>query len=181
MLLDCGVTHGVQGGPEPPRQPVWKAVPQAALRMVGLSKRQHRWHDYTQERRALLKAAPHVVLRMIGFGTVCQSWGGLLADVPIDPKRAGRQYRDANQGAMMYAFKVSLFADPVHFKREMDEYAQRVRQLEPIAGAEGAFLPGGVEAAREQAYRAAGIPLSDSHQEGLEGLAEALGVAVPWR
>ena len=36
-------------------------------------------------RELLAEQAPGLVLRAIGLGTVCQSWGGLLAGIPIDP------------------------------------------------------------------------------------------------
>jgi L-2-hydroxycarboxylate dehydrogenase (NAD+) len=149
LVLDCGVTHGIQG--RPPR------------------------------RGELIHLAPGVVLRALGFGTICQAWGGLLAGIPIDPARAQRQYHNANQGAMIFTFQIALFADPESFKQEMDEYAKQTRQLTPLEGTSGAYLPGGIEADHEQQYRNEGIPLSDRHQQDLQSLAEELGLTPPWR
>ena len=131
-------------------------------------------------RAELERISSGLVLRCLGMGTVCQAWGGLLSGIPIDPARAGRRFDDADQGAMLFAFRISLFADPGQFKQEMDEYVRRVRQLQPIAGTEGAFLPGGVEAEREKAYRVEGVPLSQDHENALRKVSEELGVALPW-
>lgn len=141
----------------------------------------HEVHRNAQHVDELGRLAPGVILRAIAFGTICQAWGGLLAGIPIDADRANRRYAAANQGAMMFALKISLFADPQQFKHEIDEYARRVRQLKPVEGTEGAFLPGSIEADREARYRREGIPLSEVHRQGLEALADKLDVNVPWR
>lgn len=141
-------------------------------------------HDLQGEaphRHELARLAPRLVLRTIGYGTVCQAWGGLLAGLPVDRDCADRRYEAANQGAMLFAFKVALFADPDQFKREMDVYVQRTRQLAPIAGTEGAFLAGDVETRREAAFRESGIPLRPEHQRILEAVATDLDLSIPWR
>ncbi len=149
VVLDCGVTHDIQGNP-PHRDEV-----------------------------AML--APDLVLRALGFGAICQAWGGLLTGMSLDAREVSPKFPAANQGAMLFTFKISLFADVEHFKREMDEYVRRVRQLEPLKGTNAAHLPGGIEAEYENAYRRDGVPLSQSHQLALETLADELGISVPWR
>lgn len=148
LVLDCGVTHDMQGP--------------------------------TPQYPDLCRMAPGAVLRAIGFGTICQTWGGLLTGLPIDRARAPQQFKAANQGAMLFTFQIALFADPAEFKREVDEYARRVRTLTPIEGTEGAFLPGGVEAKRASSYLAEGIPLGDKHRQILATLAGEVGVKIPW-
>ncbi|MCC7348973.1 MAG: Ldh family oxidoreductase [Phycisphaerales bacterium] len=128
----------------------------------------------------LIHAAPRAVLRAIGFGTICQSWGGLLAGLTIDPPPQSTPYRAANQGAMLFTFKISLFADVQTFKREMDQYARQVRQLRPIDPSHAASLPGWVEAQTESVNRRDGIPLGDAHRMDLEKLADELGMKTPW-
>jgi len=123
-------------------------------------------HDFQGKapphRDQIAALAPGVALRAIGFGTICQAWGGLLSGLPADGARAQRARAAANQGSMLFACKISLFQDPVLFKREMDDYTRQVRQkLVPIPGTEGAFLPGGVEAERETTYKRDGIPLGE--------------------
>lgn len=128
----------------------------------------------------MTQIAPRTVLRAIGFGTVCQSWGGLLAGLSIDPRRSTSTYQAANQGAMLFTFKISLFADVDQFKSEMDEYARQVRQLKPIDADHDAYLPGGVEVQTERINRRDGIPLGDEHRQDLEKLAGELGMKTPW-
>jgi LDH2 family malate/lactate/ureidoglycolate dehydrogenase len=139
-------------------------------------------HDlYDGSSRDLLaELAPGLVHRSIGLGMVCQSWGGLLAGVPLDPARARRRWPGANQGSMVIALRIDLFADPAEFRAEMDAYARAVRTLTPIPGAHGSYLPGGPEAATEAVYATAGIPVGQDHQRLLERAAADLGVAVPW-
>jgi len=131
-------------------------------------------------RDELARMVPGLVLRHIGMGAICQAWGGLLAGVPLNPARARRQFSGANQGSLVFTFKIGLFMAPEQFKREMDEYVRAVRSLRPLEGFDQSYLPGGVEAAREREYRREGIPVGPQHQERLECLAEELGISVPW-
>jgi L-2-hydroxycarboxylate dehydrogenase (NAD+) len=131
-------------------------------------------------RDEIAQKAPGIVFRSIGMGAICQSWGGLLAGVPLDPDRAERRYPGANQGSLVVAFQIALFMAPDQFKREMDEYVRAVRGLQPLEGFEQAYLPGGVEAAREREYRANGIPVGPDHQEALQEVADELGLNPPW-
>jgi LDH2 family malate/lactate/ureidoglycolate dehydrogenase len=128
----------------------------------------------------LTQIAPHAVLRAIGFGTICQSWGGLLAGLTIDSARFTSPYKAAHQGAMLFTFQISLFADVDQFKREMDEYARQVRKMKPIDESHEAFLPGGIEAQTERTNLRDGIPLGDAHRQDLESLANELGLKTPW-
>jgi L-2-hydroxycarboxylate dehydrogenase (NAD+) len=140
-------------------------------------------HDLYEEssRDLLAELAPGLVHRSIGLGMVCQSWGGLLAGVPLDPDRAERRWPGANQGSMVIAMRIDLFADPAQFTAEMDAYARAVRTLTPIPGAAGSYLPGGPEADTEADYRTHGIAVGRDHQLLLEQAAAELGTGVPWR
>ena len=140
-------------------------------------------HDlYGGSRRdELARLAPGLVLRSIGMGEVCQVWGGLLAGLPIDGgDPAWRQFPGANQGALVISFRIDLFHDADEFKAKMDEYVRQVRQLEPLEGFDQSFLPGGLEAFREQQFREEGVPVGREHQKRLESLAEELGIPLPW-
>ncbi len=139
-------------------------------------------HDlYDDASRDLLAGlAPGLVHRSIGLGTVCQSWGGLLAGVPLDPDREERRWPGANQGSMVIALRIDLFADPDAFRAEMDAYARAVRALTPLPGSSGSFLPGGPEAVTAAAYALDGIPVGEDHRQQLERAAGELGVGVPW-
>ncbi len=123
---------------------------------------------------------PGTVHRAIGLGAVCQAWGGFLAGIPLDPAGARRRWPAANQGSMVVALRIELFLPPAEFKAEMDAYVRAVRSLEAFTPGQPSYLPGGVEAAREQAFRADGIPVGVEHQALLGAAARELGVAVPW-
>ncbi len=131
-------------------------------------------------RDEIARLAPGIVFRSIGMGAVCQSWGGFLAGVPVDPARSERAFAGANQGALVMAFRIDLFMSPAQFKREMDEYAQRVRALRPLEGFDQAYLPGGVEAEQERCWREEGIPVGPEHRQRLQELADELGLTAPW-
>ena len=62
----------------------------------------------------------------------------------------------------------------------MDAYVRKVHRLQPLIGFDEAYLPGGLEAARERDWREVGIQVGERHRRRLERLAEELGVAVPW-
>ena len=140
----------------------------------------HDLYESSPHRAEISRLAPGSVFRAIGLGAICQSWGGFLAGVPIDPARAQRAFAGANQGSLVMAFRIDLFLDAQQFKREMDEYVRAVKQLQPLTGFEESFLPGGVEAKRAQTYRAQGIPVGPEHQQRLEHIAQEFGVQVPW-
>ena len=140
-------------------------------------------HDFYQPDivEAVARIAPGVVLRSIGLGEVCQAWGGLLSGLSVDAARPRWTWPGANQGSLVFLFRIDLFLDPARFKAEMDQYVRRVRRLVPLAGFDQAFLPGGIEAAREAEYRRDGIPLGERQRRRLEAVASELGVSVPWR
>ena len=141
----------------------------------------HDLYASAPHREELARLAPGMVFRSIGLGAICQTWGGFLAGVPLEEKRAIKEYSGANQGAFVMTFRIDLFADPNVFKQEMDAYVRQVRTMAPLDGFEQSHLPGGPEAERERAYREAGIPVGSRHQERLEDLAKELGLEVPWR
>ena len=140
----------------------------------------HDLYANSPHRDELARLAPGLVHRAIGLGTVCQTWGGLLAGVPADPARAQCTFAGANQGSMVVAMQISLFMEPEQFKEEMDTYARKVAALTPFTDAERSYLPGGLEAERERTYRREGIPVGAEHREILEALAEEFGLEVPW-
>lgn len=140
----------------------------------------HDLYADSPHRDEMARLVPGLVLRSIGLGAICQTWGGLLAGVPLDADRASRAWPGANQGSLVVTFRISLFMPPEQLKREVDEYVRAVRKLEPLEGLGEAYLPGGIEAAREREYRSEGIPVGPEHARALEKVAAELGVAVPW-
>lgn len=140
----------------------------------------HDLYATSPHRDEIIRLAPGSVFRAIGMGAICQSWGGFLAGVPLDPAQAKRTWAGANQGSLVMAFRIDLFLDAAQFKQEMDDYVRAVAKLQPLAGFDESFLPGGIEAARARTYRAEGIPVGPTHQQRLEAIAQELGLQVPW-
>ena len=140
----------------------------------------HDFYGGSPHREEIARMAPGVVLRSIGMGMICQTWAGLLAGYPMDPARHEKPFPGANQGSLVMTFRIDLFADPDQFKREMDDYARSVSRLKPLEGFERSYLPGGIEAERERAYREEGIPVGERHRDRLEKLGAEIGIEVPW-
>jgi len=138
-------------------------------------------HDLTANsphREEITRLTPGIVHRAIGLSAVCQAWGGLLAEAPLDASQGGNP---KSMGAFIFTCQIALFTDPARFKREMDEYVRNVRSMSPLEGFSQAYLPGGPEADREREYRKEGIPVGPEHQDRLEKLAADLGINVPWK
>ena len=133
-----------------------------------------------QVQRDLAERAPSILFRNFGLGQFCQSWGGLLTGLRMDPAKTPWTWPEANQGALILAFRIDLFAEPAAFKAEMDEYVRAVRRLEPLPGYDATHMPGGLEAEREAAWRTEGIPVGERHRQRLQTIADELGLAPPW-
>jgi LDH2 family malate/lactate/ureidoglycolate dehydrogenase len=136
----------------------------------------YRSHEHL---KPLIEMAPGLVFRSFGLGCVCQALGGFLCGVPVDPARAQRQWRGANQGSFMIAVDLNRFFPLEAFRQEMDEYARRVRQLEPLPGYDQAVLAGGLEWQRERLFAAEGIPVGPRHAETLRQMASEFDLASP--
>ncbi len=121
--------------------------------------------------RPILDLVPSAVLRSFGLGCVCQALGGLLCGIPLDPEAADRTWSGANQGSFLIVVDVAALYPVETLQKEMDAYARTVRQMMPLPGMDGAYLPGGIEAERERQYREDGIPISTKDAQALEKLA----------
>lgn len=79
---------------------------------------------------AIVQQLPSTVLRSFGLGCACQTLGGLLCGVPVEPGRAERAWPGADQGSLMITLDIRALCPPDRFKREMGIYPQRVRSAE---------------------------------------------------
>jgi len=127
-------------------------------------------------RDEVAELTPGLVLRSIGLGEICQTWGGMLSGLSLDPDPPAWGWPGANQGALVFAFRIDLFSDAGRFKREVAKYRDRIRTLEPLPGFDESFAPGDVEAAYEAWFGEEGIPVSLEHLREFDVLAEELEI-----
>ncbi len=136
-------------------------------------------HKGPEHLAEVMERAPSAVLRSFGLGCACQALGGFLAGVPLDPARAERRWPGANQGSFLIAVDLARFGPVEELKREMDAYAEVVRQMKPFPGMESAALPGTPECERERVWSVEGVPVSPRHADALRTLASDLGIEAP--
>lgn len=128
----------------------------------------------------LLNIAPGLVFRSLGLGVVCQTFGGILAGLPIDESKAQREWPGANQGSFMLAVDIKRFIGLDVFKAQMDEYWTKARKLKPLPGLLTSQLPGGPEAERELLWAQEGIPVDEEHEATLRDVANQIGTTHPF-
>jgi L-2-hydroxycarboxylate dehydrogenase (NAD+) len=128
--------------------------------------------------REVMELLPSAVLRSYGLGCACQALGGLLCGLTLDIADSPRERPQANQGSMMIVVDLAALTPIDAFKKEMDAYSRRVRELTPIPGVDEARLPGGVEWEREQRHRVEGVPVSPEHAKKLRQLSDDYGVPL---
>ncbi len=123
------------------------------------------------------KLTPGLVLRSIGLGEICQTVGGFLSGLALDPGKPAWSRSGANQGAFLFAFRIDLFADPAQFEAEVHRYIDTIRTLTPVPGFEVSRAADDIESDREIEFGRDGIPIYDSTLERFESLARELSIA----
>jgi L-2-hydroxycarboxylate dehydrogenase (NAD+) len=136
----------------------------------------HDLYSSDPHRDEVTRLTPGIVLRSIGLGEICQSWGGFLSGLRLDADPPVWTWPGANQGALVFAFRIDLFADAKQFKDEVAAYRDRVRTLEPLPGFDESYAPGDIEEAYEKRFRREGIPVPEDHLAKYDGLADELGI-----
>ena len=142
-----------------------------------------------EEFEEMFALIPSTFFKFLGLASIAHVLGGIMAGITVLEKQGppadrgdvnGALVHGANQGAFICAVDIARFMPIETFKREMDEYVRTVRTLRPFPGYDRADLPGGLEWEREREWAQIGIPVGPGHQAGLEGIAQELGIDVPW-
>jgi len=136
----------------------------------------HDLYAGSPHRDTVAELTPGLVLRSIGMGEICQTWGGLLSGLNLDPEPPAWTWEGANQGALVVSFRIDLFTDAERFRGEVSRYVDRIRRLSPLPGLAESFAAGDVEAHNETAYLRDGIPLAADTIGTLNSLASELGI-----
>ncbi len=139
--------------------------------------------DVTSDRfQSIFSQMPAAVFRSFGLRAACNFLSAALSDMMRPEFSDGeRKYPNAYYGAFLWVLDPAAFVDPADFKSEVDRTTEIIASLQPLPGSDRAFLPGGPEYEREREYNTLGIPLGESHQNGLEAIGEEVGVTIPWQ
>ena len=138
----------------------------------------HDLYAGSPHRDTIAGLAPGIVLRAIGLSEICQTWGGLLSGLNLDPDPPVWDWSGANQGSLVMSFRPDLFTDAARFRQEVSRYVARIRTLSPLPGLSETFAAGDFERRNEAAYRADGIPLSSQTVAELNEAAARYGVVT---
>jgi len=82
-------------------------------------------------------------------------------------------------GHMFGAFRISAFAEPDEFRRQVDDWIRTMRGTRPAAGTPGPAIPGDPNRLAEETRRRDGVPVIRPVVEALERVAKKTG--VPFR
>ena len=85
----------------------------------------------------------------------------------------------ANQGSFIIVVDLNRFLPIAQFKAEMDEYARRIRQMQPLKGFDRAVLAGAIEWENERQRAVEGIPVGPQHAAILQRLAAEANLTSP--
>ena len=131
--------------------------------------------------KELTEWIPGTIFRCIGLGMVAQIWGGLMAGSTVEESQnVSDKYSAIGQCGFVFIFDVNLFTSIDDYKKQMDQLAVQLRELEPLEGMDKASYAGGIEKAREIEFRRFGIPIGVKHQIELKKVAERFNIWVPW-
>ncbi len=108
---------------------------------------------------------------------------GLLAGV-LNGAAFGRDVVDfnadfqtaTNTGQFIVAIDIAAFGDANSFKRRVDDAIRAIKNSPTLPGFEEVLLPGENSLRKREDYQVNGIPLSNALHEGLNDLAENLGI-----
>jgi LDH2 family malate/lactate/ureidoglycolate dehydrogenase len=121
--------------------------------------------DDPAEARIVLPLGP----KGSGLAIVMQCIGGILA---------GAAFPDVEKfGYLFIAIKISTFADPEIFAKEVDARIQTIREARPAEGVDHVYYPGEPEWITRARNLENGIPMLLPHLNDLDAVAAELGVS----
>ncbi len=121
---------------------------------------------------------PGALIRSMGLKFVPLILGGALAGT-MPPGESVQDYRHADRGSLMVAFRPDTIGDLGGFKREVTRLITQSRQLKPLPGLDSTQVAGSLEWERERAWSKEGIPLSEAHVQGLQEVADSVSIQMP--
>jgi len=106
---------------------------------------------------------------------LCAALSGSAFFTQIEREAEGKS-QPSNIGHFFAAMKIEAFRPVEEFKRQMDGMIHTLRTAGVAEGAERIYIPGDKSFAKEQEYRAAGIPVIEPTLKSLRELGQNLGV-----
>ena len=130
------------------------------------------------EDERLQELVPAAFFKSMGLTAVSRMLGGPFVGINNQrAERSNRRWPDSARGGLIIVLDLGLFAPPEEFRTAVDDLVKGVgAHMAPIKGYSQTFLPGAVEAAREEEYRRLGVPVGIEDMRQLHCLAEELGI-----
>lgn len=117
-----------------------------------------------------------------GLGVVVDVLCGLVSGTGPSPS-VGPLYDDFDQpmrlGHFVGAINVSAFREMDAFKRDVGEYIDQLKAVEPRDGFDEVMLPGEIETGKLREQRESGVELQSSTVDSLRALAEVYDIPFP--
>ncbi len=117
-----------------------------------------------------------------GLGIVVDVLSGILSGAGPSPS-VGPLYDDYDKpmrlGHFIAAIDVETFRDVAEFKRDVGDYVDQLKAVEPRDGVGEVMLPGEIEAGKRREQRDAGVELRPGTVESLRSLGETYDVPFP--
>lgn len=129
---------------------------------------------------------PHKAEVLLPFGGIKGSGLAIMMDVLASilpfgvatPHRQGEAFSGQQQGAhFVQAIDIAKFMNIDEFRAEVDRMITTIRSSGKRPGFDRIYLPGEIEWLKKEAWSKSGIPLHRKHVEGLETIAEEVGIS----
>ncbi len=128
---------------------------------------------------------PHDAKVLLPFGGIKGSGLAMMMDVlgsilpfgVATPHRRGEDFDGQQQGAhYVQAIDISKFMSLDDFKAEIDKMTRTIRESRKRPGYDRIYMPGEIEWIKKDAWSKTGIPMHKGHVEGLETIADEVGI-----
>lgn len=124
-----------------------------------------------------LETFPDFIFKSLGIKFVSTLLGGILAGTVPEGEQT---FSGANRGFLIVALDPGQVNDVGDFKQAVSRIVSETRSLKPMPGLDSAELPGSLEWQRENAWRVAGIPITEDHKMLLQSVADEWTLPLPW-
>jgi len=117
-----------------------------------------------------------------GLALICGMLASMLSGASFGTELGSLEEgpRPGQDGHLVAAIRIAAFEEVDRFKARVDGAIRQIRNCRPAPGFDRVCTPGQLEFEREAEYRRDGIPLNEVTLADIRGVAEELGLCVPW-